>query len=166
MVDGIQLTLKRWHSLPSLVTNSHIQILHVFQQFVELQEASHIYLGVAPTGSQTKNKIQAMQELKGTLGTWRDRLPNSWDDINIWSELVAWRQHVFSVINKAQQPAVANEQQQAGNSLAYRGYHEIAWIINRFAHVARKHHLVDVCINALTKIYTLPNIGMSRTTNI
>lgn len=74
----------------------------------------------------------------------------------MWSELVAWRQHVFSVVNKAYQPLA--EQPPAGNSLAYRGYHEIAWIINRFAHVARKYNLIDVCVNALTKIYTLPNI--------
>lgn len=44
------------------------------------------------------------------------------------------------------------------SSFAYRGYHETAWIINRFANVARKHKLFDVCVAQLTKIYTLPNI--------
>lgn len=154
--DGIQLALRQWHGMPTIVSQSHTPILHIFQQYVELQEASHIYLGVAPANSMP-NKIQSMQsELKGTLGTWRDRLPNHWDDINIWSELVAWRQHVFGVINKSNQPMT--DQQPGGNTLAYRGFHEIAWIINRFAHVARKHGLINVCISALTKIYTLPNI--------
>ena len=146
--DGIQLSLRRWHSLPRLVSQSHMPTLHMFQQFVELQEASHIYIGLMPA-----TRLQSANELKGTLGTWRDRLPNMFDDINIWSELVAWRQHVFAVINKAYQ-AVGDQQ----NTMNYRGYHEIAWIINRFAHVARKHHLTEVCVNALTKIYTLPNI--------
>ena len=41
---------------------------------------------------------------------------------------------------------------------AFLGYHETAWTINRFAHIARKHGLVDVCLASLTKIYTLPNI--------
>ena len=40
----------------------------------------------------------------------------------------------------------------------FLGYHETAWTINRFAHIARKHGLVDVCLASLTKIYTLPNI--------
>ena len=38
----------------------------------------------------------------------------------------------------------------AATSFAYRGYHETAWIINRFAHVARKHSLPEVCINQLS----------------
>ncbi|KAG8901590.1 hypothetical protein FRB99_005203 [Tulasnella sp. 403] len=41
-------------------------------------------------------------------------------------------------------------------------YHETAWIINRFAHVARKHHLSEVCHTSLAKIYTLPNIEISE----
>jgi transformation/transcription domain-associated protein len=114
------------------------QVLQSFQSFVEIQEASHIYLGISPTNAQ--NKMQSIQELKGTLGTWRDRLPNLWDDIDVWSELVAWRQHVFSVINKAYQPT-PEQQNGGGNSLAFRGYHEIAWIVNRFAHVTRKVRL-------------------------
>jgi transformation/transcription domain-associated protein len=103
------------------------------------------------------------------LGTWRERLPNSWDDINIWSEVVAWRQHIFNAINRTYLPLIPmlpNQMNHANmqniNSFAYRGYHETAWIINRFAHVARKHHLDDVCINYLTKIYTLPNIEIQE----
>ncbi|KAJ2583797.1 transcription-associated protein 1, partial [Coemansia sp. RSA 1804] len=38
----------------------------------------------------------------------------------------------------------------------------MAWIINRFAHVARLHNLVDVCISSLTRIYTLPNIEIQE----
>eukprot|EP00158_Paraphelidium_tribonemae_P010007 Partr_v1_DN29030_c0_g2_i1_m58788 putative Transformation transcription domain-associated protein len=150
--EGIQLALKQWHSLPANVGQSHLNLLHIFQQFVELQEASSIY----STNTSAPNRLSAIQELKGTLGTWRDRLPNFWEDINIWSQLVAWRQHVFSVINKNYQST--GDQSQGANSLSYRGFHEIAWIINRFAHVSRKHHLYDVCNNSLSKIYTLPNI--------
>ncbi|KAJ2466114.1 hypothetical protein EV174_006570, partial [Coemansia sp. RSA 2320] len=47
-------------------------------------------------------------------------------------------------------------------SYAYRGYHEMAWIINRFARVARQHGLVDVCLNSLARIYTLPNIEIQE----
>lgn len=162
--EGIQLSLRKWYYLPEIVSQAHVPLLQVFQQFVELQEAQQIYISLA--GTNVNNLDARAGELKSILGTWRDRLPNLWDDINVWSDLVAWRQHVFAAVNKAYLPLVPT----AGNSLgqnsaasfAYRGYHETAWIINRFAHVARKHHLNEVCITSLTKIYTLPNIEIQE----
>ncbi|KAJ3410576.1 hypothetical protein HDV05_003644 [Chytridiales sp. JEL 0842] len=159
--EGMQLALKAWNSLPFIVSNAHIQVLHAFQQFVELQEAGQIQDNLLAT---TAGNIEIKsQELKGILLTWRERLPNVWDDINLWSDLVSWRQHVFTTINKSYLPLIPPLSQSSGagnpnNSHAYRGYHETAWIINRFSHVARKHQLTDVCITSLSKIYTLPNI--------
>jgi transformation/transcription domain-associated protein len=163
--EAIQLTLRKWHSLPSQVTQAHVPLLQVFQQFVELQEASTIFASLALTNAS--NLDQRSGELKTLMQTWRERLPNLWDDINAWSDLVAWRQHVFGAVNKAYLPLVPLIQHQgnaqsSSNSYAYRGYHETAWIINRFAHVARKHYLNDVCISSLTKIYTLPNIEIQE----
>lgn len=162
--DGIQLALRKWFYLPEIVTDAHIPLLQVFQQFVELQEANQIYASLAQTNSS--NLDQQSQQLKNILITWRERLPNEWDDINVWSDLVAWRQHIFSAINSVylgitqSNPSAPTPGGQS--SYAYRGYHETAWIINRFAHVARKHHLSDVCITSLTKIYTLPNIEIQE----
>ena len=59
-------------------------------------------------------------------------------------------------------PAPQGNTHASQNSYAYRGYHESAWIINRFAHVARKHHLPEVCIGQLNRIYTLPNIEIQE----
>lgn len=164
--EGMQLALRRWHSLPKNITNAHIPLLQNFQQFVELQEAGQIFNSLMKTNAQ--NLDTRSQELKGVLQAWRERLPNMWDDINSWSDLVAWRQLVFTAINKVYLPLVPSLQQNAtgsnasATSFAYRGYHETAWIINRFAHVARKHRLPEVCINQLTKIYTLPNIEIQE----
>ncbi|EMR10214.1 hypothetical protein PNEG_01486 [Pneumocystis murina B123] len=166
--EGIQLSLRKWYQLPVIVSNSHIPLLQNFQQYVELHEASQIYASLSSTNAQ--NLEAKSQELKNILGTWRERLPNMWDDINTWSDLVAWRQLIFSSINKEYMSLVPCLQQQAGTSgnnssttsFAYRGYHETAWIINRFAHVSRKHQLAEVCINQLTKIYTLPNIEIQE----
>ncbi|KAK4700569.1 transformation/transcription domain-associated protein, partial [Phenoliferia sp. Uapishka_3] len=163
--EGIQLSLRKWYYLPDIVSQAHVPLLQVFQQFVELQEAQQIFASLA--GTNQGNLDSRSQELKSILGTWRDRLPNLWDDINVWSDLVAWRQHVFSAVNKAYLPLVTPAAASGGvnggsSSFAYRGYHETAWIINRFAHVARKHHLNEVCITSLTKIYTLPNIEIQE----
>ncbi|KAI9495464.1 hypothetical protein BDB00DRAFT_870320 [Zychaea mexicana] len=165
--EGVQLSLRKWHALPRIVAQSHIPLLQNFQQFLELQEASQIFSSLMTTTAQ--NLDQRSQDLRSLLGTWRERLPNMWDDINVWSDLVAWRRHIFSAINRTYLPLIPLLQPQqgppnagTGNSFAYRGYHETAWIINRFAHVARKHQLYDVCINYLTKIYTLPNIEIQE----
>lgn len=161
--EGIQLALQQWFQLPDIVTEAHIPLMQCFQQFVELQEASQIFASLKTTTAQ--NLDNRSVDLKLVLNTWRERLPNPCDDINIWSDLVAWRQHVFSAINKAYLPLIQTVSQIQGanaTSFAYRGYHETAWIINRFAHVARKHQLQEVCTASLTKIYTLPNIEIQE----
>ena len=159
--ESIQLSIRKWHQLPKRITNAHIPVLQNFQQLVELHEANLICLSLSQT-NQT-NLDGKSQELKLLLGTWRDRLPNVWDDINAWQDLVTWRQHIFTLINRTYLALLGPQQSNAtGNSYAYRGYHETAWIINRFAHVARKHQLPDVCISQLSKIYTLPNIEIQE----
>ncbi|KDQ21071.1 hypothetical protein BOTBODRAFT_142417 [Botryobasidium botryosum FD-172 SS1] len=164
--EAIQLSLRKWVSLPTIVSMAHVPLLQHFQQFVELQEAAQIFAALAQTTRQNLEKRSS--DLKVVLQAWRERLPNLWDDISLWSDLVAWRQHVFNAINKAYLPLIPNPAANGGsgtgstNTYGYRGYHETAWIINRFAHVARKHQLQEVCHNALTKIYTLPNIEISE----
>lgn len=159
--EAIQLSIRKWHQLPRRITNAHIPILQNFQQLVELHDANVICTSLNQTTSL--NLDQKSQELKLLLGTWRDRLPNIWDDINAWQDLVNWRQHIFQLINRTYLNLLPQQPNNtSGNSYAYRGYHETAWIINRFAHVARKHQLPDVCISQLSRIYTLPNIEIQE----
>lgn len=161
--EAIQLSIRKWHQLPESLTNAHVPLLQNFQQLVELHDASVICQSLANTNSS--NLDVKSGELKLLLGAWRDRLPNVWDDITAWQDLVTWRQHIFSLINQTYLQLLPQQgQQNAGgaSSFAYRGYHETAWIINRFAHVARKHNLPDVCINQLSRIYTLPNIEIQE----
>ncbi|KAI6902884.1 hypothetical protein KC355_g19338, partial [Hortaea werneckii] len=159
--ENIQLSVRNWHKLPRRITNAHVGLLQNFQQLVELHDASVICQSLAQTNSN--NLDVKSQELKVLLSTWRDRLPNLWDDINAWQELVTWRQHIFGLINSTYLGLLPQTGNNAtGNSYAYRGYHETAWIINRFAHVARKHQMPEVCITQLSKIYTLPNIEIQE----
>ncbi|KAI1214964.1 uncharacterized protein F4807DRAFT_466329 [Annulohypoxylon truncatum] len=159
--EAIQLSIRKWHQLPKRLTAAHIPLLHNFQQLVELHDASVICQSLANT-NQSNLDVKS-GELKLLLGSWRDRLPNIWDDITDWQDLVTWRQHIFGLINSTYLQLLPQQGQGAnGASYAYRGYHETAWIINRFAHVARKHNLPDVCINQLSRIYTLPNIEIQE----
>lgn len=162
--EGIQLSLHKWASLPERFTPAHKWLLHGFQQYIEFLEATQVYANLHSTTVQ--NLDAKAQEVKRVLQAWRDRLPNLWDDVNMWNDLVTWRQHAFQVINNAYLPLIPALQQSSSNSNvnthAYRGYHEIAWVINRFAHVARKHNMPDVCISQLARIYTLPNIEIQE----
>lgn len=159
--EAIQLSIRKWHQLPKQLTHAHVPLLQNFQQLVELHDASIICSSLAATNQQ--NLDVKSNELKLLLTGWRDRLPNVWDDITAWQDLVTWRQHIFGLINhKYLQLLPPGGQNPGGSSYAYRGYHETAWIINRFAHVARKHDLADVCISQLGRIYTLPNIEIQE----
>lgn len=159
--EAIQLSIRKWHQLPKRITNAHIPILQNFQQLVELHDASVICDSLMSTNE--RNLDNKSQEVKLLLQAWRDRLPNIWDDINAWQDLVTWRQHVFQLVNSTYLPLLPQGGNNVGNnSYAFRGYHETAWIINKFAHVARKHQMPEVCINQLGKIYTLPNIEIQE----
>ncbi|RMZ78746.1 hypothetical protein DV737_g3746, partial [Chaetothyriales sp. CBS 132003] len=159
--EAIQLSIRKWHQLPKRITNAHIPILQNFQQLVELHDGSVICDSLM--GTNEHNLDSKSQEVKLLLQQWRDRLPNVWDDINAWQDLVTWRQHVFALVNSTYLPLLPQGGNNVGNnSYAFRGYHETAWIINKFAHVARKHQMPEVCINQLGKIYTLPNIEIQE----
>ncbi|TDZ59852.1 Transcription-associated protein 1 [Colletotrichum trifolii] len=161
--EAIQLSIRKWHQLPKQLTKAHVPLLQNFQQLVELHDASVICNSLA--GTNQSNLDVKSGELKLLLSAWRDRLPNVWDDITAWQDLVTWRQHIFSLINQTYLqllPQGGGGQNANGSSFAYRGYHETAWIINRFAHVARKHNLPEVCITQLSRIYTLPNIEIQE----
>ncbi|EPX72752.1 transcription-associated protein [Schizosaccharomyces octosporus yFS286] len=165
--ESMQFSLRRWQQLPKRIFQSHAPLLHHFQELAEMQEAYNIYVQLESTTAE--NLDSKLQEIKVILQSWRERLPNIWDDIDCWSDLVSWRKIVFKDINNVFLP-LASALQQAPNgtsngnstSYLYRGYHELAWIINRFAHVARVQHLPEVCISQLTKIYTLPNIEIQE----
>jgi transformation/transcription domain-associated protein len=156
--EAQQVAIKKWTTLPVSVTGAHIPLLCLFQQVVELQEAAQVFDSLQMTTAQTL-EARVNGELKGIFTTWRDRLPNFWDDISVWSDLLAWRQHVFQAVTRVYMPMV---QPADGATHGYRGYHETAWMINRFGEVARRHGLLDVCSTALNKIYMLPNIEISE----
>lgn len=159
---GFQLALRKWSQLPTRLTGAHIPLLHTFQQYVEFLEASSVYTSLHKTIAQ--NLDSKSNDLKNVLKAWRERLPNLWDDIDIWSDLVTWRKHAFNVINKTYDPLIKQLTTANNNSTsyAYRGYHEIAWIINKFAHACRKHGMLDVCLSQLNIIYNLPNIEIQE----
>ncbi|KAJ2847469.1 transcription-associated protein 1, partial [Coemansia erecta] len=105
--EGIKACLQQWNDLPPVGTPAHISVLHMFQLMVELGDASSIYASLAST--KADNLESKSGDLKSVLQTWRERLPNNSDPINIWSDLVAWRQHVFKAINDVYVPFITQQ---------------------------------------------------------
>lgn len=156
--DGIQISLAKWATLPNRVSDAHIPLLHIFQEFTEMSELQLIY---KPLFETTQANIeQKSADIKRVLSNWRERTPNQWDDLNIWNDLITWRTHVFDNINETYLPMLNNLPKGTKNvpNYYYKGYHEVAWVINRFAQVARIQESTDVCLDQLNKIYSLPNI--------
>jgi hypothetical protein len=42
--------------------------------------------------------MKVVSDIKHTFNSWQHRLPNLWDDIYYWNELLRWRQRVFGFI--------------------------------------------------------------------
>lgn len=159
--EALQLTMRKWVTLPEHVTMAHVPLLAQFQQIVELKEAALLMSILLATTRENLN--EKAHEAKPIFLRWRERQPLFSDDIGIWNDLISWRQHIFHAVNKFYLPLLPDPPAQSTASThAHRGHHESAWIINRFAHVARKHGLLQVCQNSLADIYKLPNIEISE----
>jgi transformation/transcription domain-associated protein len=156
--EAQQVTLRKWITLPDNTTAAHLPLLQMFQQCVELSEAATVFDSLLMT-TQANLEARVNSDLKQIFQTWRDRLPNFYDDIMVWSDLLAWRQHIFTAVTRVYVPLVSPTET---GTFGFKGYHETAWMINRFGSVARRHGLLDVCSVALNKIYALPNIEISE----
>jgi len=137
--QAMNILVTRWNIRPKIPSIAHAPLLVAFQHIIELYESAKIVKEISGGNRHTK-----LPEIKQILKIWRERLPNQWDDISIWTDLLTWRQHVFSLIE---------------NPL---GYHEKAWSINKFASIAREKGLVEVCLTHLEKIEELPNIEIQE----
>ncbi|OQR96405.1 phosphatidylinositol kinase (PIK-L3) [Achlya hypogyna] len=138
----VDLTLHQWQGLPRLLSNAHIPLLHLFQQFVEAKE-SLVMMADIKIASAAHN----LPNLKPSINTWRERLPNKHEPVLLWDDILTWRAHMFSVIKST----FSWSDPQLLASL-----HDSPWSIVKMAHTARKQQLPDVCLHALAQLYTIP----------
>mmetsp|Transcript_3976 Transcript_3976/g.6916 ORF Transcript_3976/g.6916 Transcript_3976/m.6916 type:complete len:1721 (-) Transcript_3976:97-5259(-) len=143
---GMQAVLGKWHGLADceLATiAAHIPLLQNAHQLVELQESAQIVLEINDAGRRP-----GLPELKGIIATWKERVPNKWEDITVWTDVLTWREHMFTFIgNAALAPPLHNVQV----DLAAVGYTQVAAARTKLAHVARMHGMPDVCMTLLNQ---------------
>lgn len=141
------LAMREWKRLPRLVSHIHLQLLQAAQQVMELQEAAQIHQGLL------HGRQNSLQDMKAIVKTWRNRLPIISDNLSHWNEIFTWRQqHYQFIANHYNQ-----ESDQASNH-SMLGVHASAQAIIHFGKIARKQNLTGVCLDSLSKIYTIPSV--------
>jgi len=139
--QGVQLALHNWQIYPNLSAGGATQgeFLQLFHKLVELRESGQIMFEVS---THTRNRTQP--DLKNILATWRERLPNAWDGLDVWDDLMTWRNHMFAAITN-------NFNYTDSNALA--ALHDKPWGACRISKVARKQGVREVALSSLGRLY-------------
>ncbi|XP_031698815.1 transformation/transcription domain-associated protein [Anarrhichthys ocellatus] len=146
------LAIREWRRLPHIVSHVHTPLLQAAQQIIELQEAAQINAGL-----QTANlgRNTSLHDMKTVVKTWRNRLPIVSDDLSHWSSIFMWRQHHYQAIVTAYE---ANTQHDPNNNNAMLGVHASASAIIQYGKIGRKQGLVNVALDILSRIHTIPTV--------
>lgn len=139
--------MREWRRLPHIVSHIHLPLLQAAQQIMELQEAMQIHQGLLHV------RNSSIHDMKAIVKTWRNRLPVVADDLSHWSEIFLWRMHHYSFIANHYE----HQQDQTSNH-SMLGVHASATSIIHFGKIARKHNLTGVCLESLSRIYTIPSV--------
>ena len=150
---GVDLSLEQWWQLPEMSVHARIPLLQQFQQLVEVQESSRILVDIANGSKLSGSSVVGVPsnlyaDLKDILETWKLRIPNEWDSMTVWCDLLQWRNEMYN--------AVIDAFKDFGNTnsqLHHLGFRDKAWNVNKLAHIARKQGLYDVCVTILDKMY-------------
>ena len=151
--EVMQYALLRWQTLPSIISHSHIPLLHIFQQIVELQESATVAsaLQAVAVGKSTS-------DVSTIIETWHHRMPNVWDEMIIWHDILGWRMPILEKV-AAQQEKLKKEDASASASPSESSKeNETVFVLTQLIHIARLHRLKGVCTRALTALLRISNV--------
>uniref|UniRef100_A0A8D2JJ48 Transformation/transcription domain associated protein n=1 Tax=Varanus komodoensis TaxID=61221 RepID=A0A8D2JJ48_VARKO len=146
------LAIREWRRLPQVVSHVHTPLLQAAQQTIELQEAAQINAGLQPANLGRNNSLH---DMKTVVKTWRNRLPIVSDDLSHWSSIFMWRQHHYQAIVSAYENS---SQHDPSSNNAMLGVHASASAIIQYGKIARKQGLVNVALDILSRIHTIPTV--------
>lgn len=154
--------IQTWKKLPHIITNAHIPLLQAAQQLLELNEAKSLHLSLYGVNRN------GMHELRTILKAWPKRVPILSDDLSYWSDILTWRQHQYQTIvthfeNQAVTQAAMSHSgpvliPEGPGSVAMQGTHFSAQGIISFGTVARKQGSINLSLDILSRIHTIPRV--------
>lgn len=139
-------TLHRWWQLPETGIWPALQLLESLQPLVELQESARVLLELAVLQQQRPDYMYS--DLKDIMETWRLRLPNEWESLAHWGDVLIWRNHIYNIIINA-----LNDFQELLPQLHQLGYRDKAWSVNQLGAAARKQGQYSLSISSINKLY-------------
>ncbi|KAJ6246168.1 hypothetical protein M0813_19537 [Anaeramoeba flamelloides] len=86
------------------------------------------------------------------LDSWKQRLPNYWEELPIWQDLLEWRLIMFNLITDNLKELKIEK------NIKFIGEHQKAFTLNRYAKVARKHGLISTCLTSIDRVLKLSNL--------
>ncbi|XP_029341770.1 transformation/transcription domain-associated protein isoform X2 [Acyrthosiphon pisum] len=135
--------IDEWKILPKYLCNAHIPLLQATQLIVELREA----LNIQNSWSHSPENINNIDTL---IQIWHNRNPWIGDSLNVWSDLISWRQTYYSFLNQRDLNLKTHFIKSAQDKSKLL-----------FGEIALKHNMTDVSINILNNI-NLSNITISN----
>lgn len=92
-------------------------------------------------------------DIRSIIKTWKNRLPIISDELSHWCDIFTWRQHHYqAIVNKFEQEDKAQA--------ALSGSHSSAQSLIILAKTARKHFLINVALDRLHRIHTIPKVPL------
>uniref|UniRef100_A0A8B9KEE7 Transformation/transcription domain-associated protein n=1 Tax=Astyanax mexicanus TaxID=7994 RepID=A0A8B9KEE7_ASTMX len=160
------LAIREWRRLPHIVSHVHTPLLQAAQQIIELQEAAQINAGLQPANL---GRNTSLHDMKTVVKTWRNRLPIVSDDLSHWSSIFMWRQHHYQgiptatldqhlILDSIVSAYENNTQHDPNTNNAMLGVHASASAIIQYGKIARKQGLVNVALDILSRIHTIPTV--------
>lgn len=137
---GLKALYTEWNILPNIIDVSHYSSIILQQHFLESSEFKNMYKEVKDALNR-----QVDPDLKTTLNSWRERLPNKCESFSVWRDLLECRNFLFNqLITK-----LSN-----GNKLEKieHCFHDIPWNYLKLAEIARKHNLIDQALYYLGEV--------------
>jgi transformation/transcription domain-associated protein len=145
-MEASQYSLKRWIGLSGISAHAFVPLLQKFHTFVELEESCSV-IDEVQKAIRLNPPSTVMPDIKQIISSWRDRLPNVWDDLTVWSDIIRMRVNLFRSLNDY--PCANNDLKQSLTTLCSTETFENTI---KFCDASRKHRFLDVTLAAIAKI--------------
>ena len=119
-----------------------------------VQESTRILVELSSAQRpQHQNPAHCRTLIQDVMETWRLRMPNRWDPVPWWNEVLAWRGFMYGIIASTSKSLMEIHPQlvHQGHHLDQLGLRDRAWGINKLAGTARRHRMGEVAIAVLAK---------------